>query len=117
MKRARYPSNLTDREWTVLEPLLPPSKEGGRPHEYSNREIINAIFYVDRAGCSWRMMPHDLPNWHTVYHYFRLWRLDGTWERIQNTLREQVRVKSGRNAQPSAAILDSQSVRTSEKGG
>lgn len=116
MERARYPS-VTDREWVVLEPLLPHSKEGGRPHEHSYREIINAIFYIDRAGCSWRMLPHDLPNWHTVYHYFRAWRLDGTWERVQSTLREQVRVRSGCNAQPSAAILDSQSIRTSEKGG
>lgn len=117
MKRERYASDLTDCEWTVLEPLLPQPKEGGRPQEHPYREVVNAIFYVDRAGCAWRMLPHDLPNWRTVYHYFRAWRLDGTWECVQNALRERARVKAGRNAQPSAAILDSQSVKTGEKGG
>ena len=85
MKRARYASDLTGCEWAKLEPLLPHPKEGGRPQEHSYRELVNASCYIDRAGCAWRMLPHDLPNWQTVYHYFRLWRLNGTWERIQNT--------------------------------
>lgn len=101
----------------MLEPLLPQAQEGGRPREYSYREILNGIFYITRGGCSWRMMPHDLPHWKTVYHYFRLWRKDGTLERLHHRLRERVRLKMGREAQPSAAILDSQSVKTGEKGG
>ena len=91
----RYPSDLTDREWAVLEPLLPRPKEGGRPQEHSYQEIVNAIFYVDRAGCAWRMLPHDLTNWRTVYHYFRAWRVDGSWERVQDALREKARVRVG----------------------
>lgn len=117
MNRKRYPSDITDKEWATLEPLLPQVQEGGRPRAYSYREILNGIFYITRGGCSWRMMPHDLPHWKTVYHYFRLWRKDGTLERLHHRLRERVRLKLGREAQPSAAILDSQSVKTSEKGG
>ena len=113
----RYPSDLTDAEWALLEPLLPQPKGIGRPRKHPLREILNGIFYVLRSGCSWRMLPKDLPPWQTVYTYFRRWKLDGTWERIHTALRERTRQQSGRAPTPSAAILDSQSVRTSSKGG
>lgn len=117
MMRKSYPSDLRDREWRLLEPLLPPPKPGGRPIKYSRREVVNAIRYVLRTGCAWRMLPHDLPPWRTTFHYFRTWRRDGTWERVHSALRDQVRVSQGRDASPSAAIIDSQSVKTTEKGG
>lgn len=116
-RRALYPSDLTNREWQILEPLVPPIKAGGRPADYSRRQIVNAIFYALRTGCQWRYLPHDLPPWQTVYAYYRRWRVDGTWQRIHDALREQLRVASGRHRQASAAILDSQSVKTTEKGG
>ena len=116
-KRRRYDTDLTDAEWRILEPLVPAVKAGGRPAEHSRREIVNALLYVCRTGCQWRLMPHDLPYWKTVYTYFRVWRLDGTWSHIHSALREQVRRAAGRQAQASAAILDSQSVKTTEKGG
>lgn len=117
MTRKSYPSDLRDREWQLLEPLLPPPKPGGRPIKYSRREVVNAIRYVLRTGCAWRMLPHDLPPWRITFHYFRTWRRDGTWERVHSALRDQVRVSQGRDASPSAAIIDSQSVKTTEKGG
>jgi transposase len=116
-KREPYPSDLTDAEWCTIEPFIPPAKPGGRPRKADMREILNGIFYVLRSGCTWRMIPHDLPAWYWVYGYFRTWRLDGTWERIQQALCAQVRVQAGREASPSAAIIDSQSVKTTEKGG
>lgn len=117
MWRQRYKTDLTDAEWYLLQPHLPAPKDGGRPRLYSVREIANAIFYIVRSGCAWRLLPNDLPYWKTVYHYFRLWRLDGTWERMNKALRSQVRLKAGRNAQPSAGIIDSQSVKTTGVGG
>ena len=114
--RASYPTDLTDAEWKRLEPLVPPPKSGGRPAKHTRREIMNAIFYIVRTGCQWRMLPHDLPPWLTAYHYFRVWQQDGTWERIHKALRDQVRQAEGRQKEPSAAILDSQSVKTTEKG-
>jgi putative transposase len=117
MPRRPYPSDLSDGEWAILEPLLPTVRPGGRPRAHSLREIVDAIRYVLRTGCQWRAVPYEYPPWQTVYHYFRAWRLDGTWERLNDDLREEVRVRAGRHRQPSAAILDSQSVRTTEKGG
>jgi putative transposase len=117
MSRRRYPSDLTDAQWARLEPLLPSVRPGGRPRAHPLREVIDALRYVLRGGIAWRALPHDYPPWQTVYHYFRAWRLDGTWERLNDELRELVRERAGRHAQPSAAILDSQSVRTTEKGG
>jgi putative transposase len=117
MTRQPYPSDLTDRQWRRLEPLIPPAKPGGRPRSADPREVVNAILYVLRNGVVWRALPHDFPPWKTVYHYFRTWRQDGAWDAIHDALRAQVRLADGRAASPSAAILDSQSVKTTEKGG
>lgn len=116
--RESYQSDLTDAEWQRIAPLIPgPKSNKGRKRKHTIREILNAIFYIVRAGCAWRMLPHDFPPWKTVYHYFRLWRKDGTWARINNALRTQAREVEGRNPQPSAAILDSQSVKTTSTKG
>jgi putative transposase len=116
MDRKPYPSDLKDDEWAILAPLIPPAKTGGRPRSVDMREVLNAIFYVLKSGCQWNMLPHDLPPKGTVYHYYNTWRKDGTWQRINQALREELRQELGREATPSAAIVDSQSVKTTEKG-
>ncbi len=121
----RYPSDLTDRQWAIVEPLLPetePAAPGGRPPLYSKREIVNAILYLTRAGCAWRMLPRDFPHWRTVYGYFADWRDDGTLDLIHDTLREELRKKAKvagkpRKAEPSAGIIDSQSLRGADTVG
>ncbi len=117
MNRKPYPSDLSDVEWFILEPLIPPAKRGGRIRRANIREIVNAIFYILRSGCVWRMMPHDFPPWQTVYGYFRTWRKDGVWETMNDVLREAVRQEAGREIEPSAARIDSQSVKTTEVEG
>jgi putative transposase len=116
--RHPYPSDLSDQEWEIIEPYIPiPQTNRGRKRTHSYREILNAIFYLLRSGCSWRMLPHDFPHWKTVYTYFRDWRHDGSWERMNAALRTELRIADGREPEPSAAILDSQSVKTTETPG
>lgn len=115
-KRKRYPTDVTQAEWRILEPLMPAEAATGRPREHPWREILNAIFYVARGGLSWRLLPHDLPPWSTVYTYFRRWRRNGTWAQWNAALRAQVRQRAARHPAPSAASLDSQSVKSAEGG-
>jgi putative transposase len=114
--RKGYASDLTDAEWALIAPLIPPSKWGGRPRSVDMRQVLNAIFYVLKTGCQWAMIPHDLPPKGTVYHYFNTWRKAGVWEQMNRALREQMRQQLGRERTPSAAIMDSQSVKTTAKG-
>src|ERR671914_1084846 len=116
-QRLTYTTDLTDDEWQILKPLLPPDKAGGRPRKYPMREVINGIQYVLRAGCAWRLMPHDLPQWQTAYQTWRAWRQDGTWVRLHAPLRDRVRTAMGRHPQPSAAIIDAQTVKPPANGG
>jgi transposase len=115
--RQPYPSDLSDREWSQVERFIPAPKPGGRPAKYERREVVNALLYIDRTGCQWRSLPHDFPPWDSVYWYFRIWKKDGTLDRLHDGLRGDLRQAEGRQRQPSAAVLDSQSVKTTEKGG
>jgi putative transposase len=117
MQRLAYPSDVKDAEWAILQEYVPQPLSGGRPAEHSRREIVNAIRYVERTGCGWEYLPHDFPPSKTVYDYFRQWRKARVWERANAALREKVRQQAGREKTPSAVIIDSQSVHTTEKGG
>jgi len=117
MVSGKYPSDVSDAEWSLLEPHLPGPKRRGRPRLHSPREVLDAVFYVLKTGCQWRMLPKDFPPWKTVFHYFRRWRLDGVWERMNRALRRSLRKRLGRESEPSAAIVDAQSVKTTGVGG
>ncbi len=117
MASKRYPTDLSDAEWSLLGPHLPAPHRRGRPRLHSPREILDAVFYVLKSGCQWRMLPRGFPPWKTVFHYFRAWRLDGTWERMNRALRRRLREKLGREPEPSAGIVDAQSVKTTGVGG
>src|SRR5690349_11531814 len=111
--RKAYPSDLTDAEWEILEPLIPAVSPNATIETISSREIVNSILYVLRSGCPWRMLPHDLPAWGTVYSYFCEWRNEGVWDQVLQALRRRMRQKQGRDEEPSAAVIDSQSIKTS----
>ena len=117
MTRTHYPTDLTDAQWRLIEPFVPQPKPGGRPATYTRREIVNAMLYQTRNGCVWRALPHDLPPYRIVFHYFRLWQTDGTWDRIHDALRTKVRRSVWKKPKPTVAIVDSQSVKTTEQGG
>src|SRR5262245_38166930 len=118
-KRKAYPSDLTDAQWTILAPLIPAPRntKGGRPRELDMREVLNTLLYLNRSGCQWEMLPHDLLPKSSVYDYFAQWRDDGTWAKLLTALRERVRREAGRESTPSAVCIDSQSVKTTAIGG
>jgi transposase len=115
--RLRYPSDLTDEEWVLARPLIPPAKRGGNRRHVDERAIVDALMYILSTGCQWRALPKDLPPRSTVHDYFDLWSWDGTLDRIHHALYVQCREQAGREASPTAAIIDSQSVKSAEKGG
>ncbi len=116
VKTHRYPSDLSDAEWRLLEPLFAASAaEPARKH--SVRSVLNAIFYVNRTGCQWNFLPPDLPPWPAVYNQFRRWQSNGTWDKVHDALRDKLRTTASRNPQPTAAVIDAQSTKTTEKGG
>lgn len=113
-----YASDMSDQEWDLIEPLLPLERQGsGRPLELDMRQVVNAIFYVVRTGCAWEYLPHDYPNHNSVYYHYRKWCLDGTWQQVNRALRQMERKQQGRDAEPTAAVIDSQSTKTTEAGG
>src|SRR5438874_11161693 len=117
MSRTPYPTDLTNAQWKLIAPHVPAPKPGGRPARYPRREVVNAILYQARNGCVWRALPHDLPPYRIVFHYFRAWQKDGTWDRLHDRLRAAVRRAAGKKPKPSAASVDSQSVQTTGQGG
>ena len=114
--RHAYPSDLTDAEWLLIEPLLPVTTPRGQPRIHRYRDLLDGILYVLRNGCIWAALPHDLPPYQTVYTYFRDWQMDGTWKRLHDTLMEADREVAGRKPEPTAGILDSQTAKTTERG-
>jgi putative transposase len=114
MNRQAYPSDLTHAQWQLVEPLLPAAKRGGRPRTTNLRDVVDAILYLNRNGCTWRALPHDFPPWRTVYEFFAAWKRDGTWGRLNDALRRQARVAAGRPHTPTTASIDSQTVKATE---
>ena len=115
--RTPDPTDLTDKEWALIAPYVPAAKPGGRPEKYPKREILDAIFYILRGGCAWRLLPHDFPPWQIVYQYCWCWRNDGTWQVMHDLFRGDVRLAAGKHRQPSAAIIDNKSGRPPKRGG
>lgn len=111
-----YPSDITNEQWELMSPMIPPAKTGGCPRKTSERLIIDALFYISRTGCQWRYLPEKYPPRSTTHTYFTAWKEDGTWDKILNVLRERVRESAGRKAIPTASIIDSQTVKTTDRG-